>query len=85
MIRFEELIKEIKKEINELLEKSDDLPWYISDRQLHSIIDELDKMNEVRNYHVLYPFYPRGIVDSWDRNDSLADKLFELLEVYKRL
>lgn len=49
--------------------------------QLHSILEELEKM---MNNKCLPIYYPRMIVDSWGFNDKLGLELLELAELYKR-
>ena len=34
---------------------------------------------------VFYPYYPKGIADSWDYKDPLAKKLLDILDIYVRL
>ena len=76
--RTQNLIKEIKT----LIKDKDSRPRYMTESQLESIVDELCKMDYARNHEKFYPYYPRGIVDSWDYNDELGRKLLEHLDIY---
>ena len=35
-------------------------------------IDELDKMAQIRDIHLLRPSYPKAIADSWNHSNPLA-------------
>ena len=39
------------------------------ENQLELILVELNKMDQIRNCHVFYPYYPKVINDSWDYSD----------------
>lgn len=85
MSDFSMMIEEAKKEIMILLDNSDRLPWYTSISQLQMIIRELEKMNEVRDKNMFFPYYPKGIVDCWDSNDELGNKLLSILDFYIKM
>lgn len=44
----------------------------MSVEQLKMTVDELHKMNQIRDMKRFIPYYPRGIADSWDSNDNLV-------------
>lgn len=54
------------------------IPWYMSSSQLEMTIKELEKMNEVRDKNMFFPYYPKGIADCWDSSDELGKKLLEI-------
>lgn len=85
MDRFHIMIKDTQNDMKELIKNPDKLPWYMSISQLEMTIDELDKMDQIRDSKSFYPFYPRGITDCWDMDDKLGKKLFDILEAYKKL
>ena len=85
MSDFSMMIEEAKKEIMILLDNSDRLPWYTSIIQLQMIIRELEKMNEVRDKNMFFPYYPKVIVDCWDSNDELGNKLLRILDFYIKM
>lgn len=85
MDQFHEIINEVKSLVeNEILNK-DTLPEYMSEKQLYFILDELKKMDRIRNSKLFFPYYPKGIVDDWDYSNQLTEKLLEVLEVYRKL
>ncbi len=53
--------------------------------QLRMTLEELDKMVSVKNKDVFFPYYPKGITDSWDYNDKPGKKLMDVLAVYRAL
>lgn len=63
MDHFGEKIERVKSDIRKMLEDSEKLPWYMSVRQLNMTIDELDKMNQLRDKNRFVPYYPKGIAD----------------------
>lgn len=85
MSSFSRMIEDAKKDIIILMDNSKNLPWYMSISQLEMIIKELEKMNEVRDKNIFFPYYPKGIADCWDSNDELGNKLLEILDIYKKL
>lgn len=48
-------------------------------------VEELDKMDRIRDEKVFYPYYPKCIVDGWDYKAPLAKKLLDILDIYVRL
>lgn len=85
MEQFHEIINDVKSLVkNEILNK-DTRPEYMSEKQLYFILDELEKMEQIQSSKLFFPYYPRGIVDSWDFSNQLTEKLFELLEAYRKL
>lgn len=53
--------------------------------QLEIIRSEIEKMMSVMNPEAFVPYYPRVIVDSWDFNSKLGEKLIGLVHEYKKL
>lgn len=47
-------------------------------------IDELDKMNQLRDKNRFVPYYPKGIADSWAQEDRLGEELLEILDAYMK-
>jgi len=85
MKNFQTALEETRTLVKENLTNRAGLPSYMSEKQLTFILDELSKMERIRDIHFFYPFYPKGISDSWDRSDPLSIKLLELLELYRKL
>lgn len=84
MDHFGEKIEHVKSDIRKMLEDSEKLPWYMSVRQLNMTIDELDKMNQLRDKNRFVPYYPKGIADCWAQNDRLGEELLEILDSYMK-
>ena len=82
---FEQEILSIKDEIHKFLNDIDSIPQYMSQKQLIMTIDELEKMNQVRNPSKFMPYFPKGICDCWDDNDELGNRLMKILDVYVKL
>lgn len=82
---FQEMLEETRALVKGNLVNRDKCPSYMSEKQLMFILAELDKMERTRNIHLFYPYYPRGIADSWDYSNPLGIKLLELLELYRKL
>ena len=72
MSDFHTLVKETKSRIWIFMEDKEGRPSYMSDQQLEAIVEELDKMDRIRDEKVFYPYYPKCIVDGWDYKDPLA-------------
>ena len=85
MSGFSMMIEEAKKDIIILMDNPKNLPWYMSSNQLEMTIKELEKMNEVRDKNMFFPYYPKGIAGCWDSNVELGNKLLEILDIYKKL
>ena len=85
MSDFHTLVKETKSRIRIFMEDKEGRPSYMSDQQLEAIVEELDKMDRIRDEKVFYPYYPKAIVDGWDYKDPLAKKLLDILDIYVRL
>lgn len=85
MSDFHTIVKETKSKIRVLMDDKEGRPFYMSDQQLETIVEELDKMDRIRDRRVFYPYYPKGIADSWDYKDPLAKKLLDILDIYVRL
>ena len=75
----------MKEEIFSLLKNPEDLPEYMSDSQLRSILKELDTMRSSLGHYDFHPYYPKGISDCWMLDDPLGNKLMEVLDVYNKL
>ena len=82
---FQSLVEETKVLVQKEIENKDTRPDYILEKQLYFILDELDKMERIRDIHLFHPFYPKGIADTWDYSNPLAIRLLELLELYRNL
>lgn len=82
MDTFSKKIENVKNIITQMIENSEKLPRYMSVEQLNMTVNELDKMNQIRNKNEYMPYYPRGIADSWDYNDNLGNELLRILDVY---
>lgn len=85
MKSFQMVLEETRRLVKENLTNKDRLPSYMSEKQLIFILDELNKMERIRDIHLFYPYYPKGITDSWDYSNPLGIKLLELLELYCEL
>lgn len=85
MSDFSRMIEEAKRDIVILMDNPKNIPWYMSSSQLEMTIKELEKMNEVRDKNMFFPYYPKGIADCWDSSDELGKKLLEILDAYKKL
>ncbi|MCR5129524.1 MAG: hypothetical protein K6B69_15655 [Lachnospiraceae bacterium] len=85
MSDFHTLVKETKSRIWIFMEDKEGRPSYMSDQQLEAIVEELDKMDRIRDEKVFYPYYPKCIIDGWDYKDPLAKKLLDILDIYVRL
>lgn len=84
MDHFGEKIEHVKSDIRKMLEDSEKLPWYMSVRQLNMTIDELDKMNQLRDKNRFVPYYPKGIADCWAQKDRLGEELLEISDLYMK-
>ncbi len=84
MDHFGEKIEHVKSDIRKMLEDPEQLPWYMSVRQLNMTIDELNKMNQLRDKNRFVPYYPKGIADSWAQEDRLGEELLEILDAYMK-
>ena len=85
MDSFSKMVEEIKTVIENKINTSEELPWYLSVEQLKMTLKELDKMNQVRDMNQFMPYYPKGIADCWDFNDRLGDELLKVLDYYMKL
>ncbi len=85
MKNFQMVLEETRTLVKESLTNRDRRPSYMSEKQLIFILNELNKMERIRNIHFFCPFYPKGISDSWDYSNPLSIKLLELLELYREL
>ncbi len=82
---FQSMIEEVRIHVQEEINNKDTRPGYMSEKQLCFILDELDKMERIRNINLFYPYYPKGISDGWDYSNPLTVKLLDLLELYRKL
>ena len=80
MANFQVMMDETKAFVKKYLTNKSTLPSYMLENQLELILVELNKMDQIRNCHVFYPYYPKVINDSWDYSDLLGTKLLELLK-----
>ena len=85
MKNFQSMVEETRALVQEEIQNNDNRPSYILEKQLYLILDELDKMERIRDIHLFHPYYPKGIADSWDYSNPLAIRLMELSELYRRL
>lgn len=85
MSLFHEMAEEAKKLVKERLADKENRPAYMLESQLNSILGELDKMEQIRNSGLFFPYYPKGIADGWDYADPLAGILLRLLGEYCKL
>ena len=81
MKNFHEAVESAKALVQSCLDQSD-RPGYMTEEQLSMIWKELDTMDKLRDPGKFYPYYPKGIADSWARNDPLAERLLEVLDLY---
>jgi hypothetical protein len=56
-----------------------------TEKQLDMIKREIEKMKSILNFKEFSPNYPRIIVDSWDYNSELAQKLLDIAEKYRKI
>ncbi|MDD2401768.1 MAG: hypothetical protein PHD60_06135 [Clostridia bacterium] len=56
-----------------------------TEKQLEIIKREIGKMKFILNSREFNPSYPRIIVDSWDYNSELANKLLDIAEKYRKV
>ena len=82
---FQSMMEETKDLVRNKLESEEYRPDHIEEKQLYFILDELEKMEQIRNIQLFHPYYPHIIVDSWDYSDPLANKLLLLSESYRNL
>lgn len=85
MANLQSMVEEVKALIQKELINQDERPDYMLEKQLYQILDELDKMERMRDAHLFYPYYPKGIADCWDDSNPLAIKLLDLLAFYRNL
>ncbi len=83
--RFVLLIDDAKHDIKNYLEHPEMMPGYMLKKQLEMIIRELNIMVEDKGRGTFYPYYPKGITDSWDYNDTLGKKLMQIVNIYLKL
>lgn len=57
----------------------------MSIKQLKMTVDELDKMDQIRDTKQFMPYYPKGINDCWEYNDKLGQELLAVLDIYIEL
>lgn len=53
--------------------------------ELEMILDQIKKMESIMSPSIYYPSYTRAIVDSWDINSILGEKLLHLAHEYKKI
>ena len=85
MEKFQYMMEEVRDLVQEEIKNRENRPDYMLEKQLYGILDELDQMEKIRNIHLFYPYYPKGISDCWDEVNPLTIKLLELLELYEEL
>lgn len=82
---FQSMIEETRVLVQREIENKANRPGYILEKQLYSILEELEQMERIRDIHLFHPYYPKGIADSWDSANPLAIRLLELAESYRKL
>ena len=82
---FSKKIEDVEAIIEKIISNPEELPWYMSVEQLKMIVNELNKMNQIRDKRQFMPYYPRGIADCWDFNDNLGNELLKVLDYYMKL
>lgn len=82
---FQSMIEETRVLVQKEIENKDNRPGCILEKQLYSILEELEQMERIRDIHLFHPYYPKGIADTWDYSNPLAIRLLELLESYRKL
>ena len=83
--RFVLLINDAKNDIHNYLDYPETMPSYMHEKQLEMIIGELDNMVEDKGQGTFYPYYPKGIVDCWEFDDTLGKKLMQIADIYSKL
>lgn len=82
---FQLMLEEVQALVQEAIQNKDNRPSYVLEKQLHFILNELDKMGQIRNVHLFCSYYPKGIADTWDYSNPLTDKLMDLFALYSKL
>ena len=82
---FNHLVDEVTEEIFSLLKNPENMPEYMMDRQLRSILEELGTMKCSLRHYDFHPYYPKGIADCWMPDDPLGNKLMDVLDVYNKI
>lgn len=54
-------------------------------KHIENVLTEIDKMKNNMSPEIFIPYYPRGIVESWDFNNKLGSDLLELASLYMKL
>lgn len=85
MKSFQSMVEETRILVQAEIKNKENRPSYMLDKQLYTILEELDKMENIRNIQSFLPYYPKGITDCWDDSHPLAIKLMDLLEIYRKL
>lgn len=85
MDRFSKIIEDIKGKIREIISNPKKMPLYMSIEQLKMTVDELNKMDQIRDTKQFMPYYPKGINDCWDFNDELGKELLAVVDIYMKL
>ena len=82
MDEFQSMVEETKALVQKEIKNKDNGPDFILEKQLYLILEELDKMERIRDIHLFHQYYPKGIADY---SNPLAIRLLELLESYREL
>ena len=54
MDSFSKMIEDVEAIIEKMINNPKELPWYMSVEQLKMTVDELHKMNQIRDYEAIY-------------------------------
>ncbi len=82
MASFHMVIEETQRKVQYFIDNPENRPNYMLNKQLEMIKKELSDMDKIRDRTVFYPYYPKGITDSWDYQDILAEQLMMVLDMY---
>lgn len=58
MDSLSKMIEDVEAIIEKMIKNPEELPWYMSVEQLKMTVDELHKMNQIRDMKRFIPYYP---------------------------
>ena len=58
MDSLSKMIEDVEAIIEKMINNPEELPWYMSVEQLKMTVDELHKMNQIRDMKRFIPYYP---------------------------
>lgn len=82
-IKFINFAKKIKRDLQNKIQNSGSGKYNL--KQLKKIESQINLMIEKCDPNIYTPSYPYIIVDSWEHNDTLGNKLLKLSKLYKKL